>query len=224
MASPGSATQIQETGKTSPDVSATHMSNVPGVRYVKRKDAWAATWAHEEQGSTSSSPRTVNKLFSIRRLGYDEAKRQAEAARLEADTAQRRSGPHVDGGVPPKQHESRCADQPQAEGNYRKRARTADRLGELQSTKRNNEQPRSTVASDLDHPQSTVNGVHWRSIHGAWVATWSDVDTGKHCSPTLSLQQPTAHWLNAIKVVPACRWSNACVADAASGLCLCPSG
>jgi hypothetical protein len=168
----------EKTSKASPKASFAHRSNVPGVRY---DHAWAATLPHEEPGSTSSTRRVTSRTFSIIRppLGYDEAKRQGEAARLEADISARGgSCPHDVGGVPcPEQSEPTCA-QLQS-----KRARTtADSLDEPRPVTEHRKKRTKSTMLNPDHLQSTVNGVHWSSIKRAWVSNWIDIDTGTHCA------------------------------------------
>jgi hypothetical protein len=125
-------------------------------------------------------------MFSVRRLGYDEAKRQAEAARLEHDA------PEIGGVHSCSQPEaeqphsmvntkrSRPADaQQQTPTTSKKRARPADTsMGEPRPALTGHKQPASTMATNPVLPQSTVSGVYWESIPRVWSATWIDVDSG----------------------------------------------
>jgi hypothetical protein len=187
----------ENSSATAPNETAIHRSDVPGVRYATRNHAWAAEWPHPEQGSTST-PRRVTRFFSVRRLGYDEAKRLAEAARLEAGAHAVCSQVGKDGGAPCHRQSKPTVEDQQQQNDISEGARTGDAHHQQQPTsgrkrdpdpllpaKSQSKRPRSALASDPDrHPQSTVNCVSWNSVSRAWVAGWIDIDTGTHnCTP-----------------------------------------
>jgi hypothetical protein len=61
-------------------------SDVKGVHYRKGENAWEAEWRQEEDGCVGSDwNKRVTRRFKVADLGYAEAKRRAEAARLEVD-------------------------------------------------------------------------------------------------------------------------------------------
>jgi hypothetical protein len=62
-------------------VRAAHKSDVRGVSYDHRSKCWRADW---QQHDGANKPKHVNRGFSVKEHGYEDAKRKAEAARTEA--------------------------------------------------------------------------------------------------------------------------------------------